>query len=190
MRLGMSGPRSSVRSPGLFLGPGKPPCTVMALSWVTVKASSRAQARRQSVARTGFRHRIAGPWRSIPLWRTRSSFKLTANDSTANMIECAASGTPYFRPGCTSLTDQTQGSPMASSPCDFSPISHFECDSTTKHTPGVTGCFLVEVHRAQRVSSIPVRRLRDLKVACNRRLLHWVRADSVDHLHRAGSPPE
>ena len=67
---------------------------------------------------------IAGPYRSIPLTRTRSNFNVTAVDSTGSMVACAASGTSKSTPGCSPLTDRAQGSPMASSPCDFSPIDH------------------------------------------------------------------
>ena len=104
---------------------------------------------------------IAGPCRSIPLRKTRSSFNVTASDSTGGMVVCAASGTPQSRPGCSSLTEQAQGSPMASSPCDFFPISHSACLFITKLTPlpqtSPKSCrsFLVSIHRAERASPVP-----------------------------------
>ena len=70
--------KASSTLPGPLLVLGKPPCTEMALSWATARASSRSEAHWWFVAETRIRHRIAGPSRSIPLRRTRSSFKLTA----------------------------------------------------------------------------------------------------------------
>ena len=65
---------------------GKPPCTEMALSWATVRASSRSGAHWWLVAKTRIRHMIDGPCRSIPLRRTRSSFNVTASDTTGGMV--------------------------------------------------------------------------------------------------------
>ena len=64
-------------------------------------------------------------------------------------------------PGCSSLTEHAQGSPMASSPCDCFPMSHSAYLFITKLTrlqqasPNSRRSFLVSIHRTERAIQVP-----------------------------------
>ena len=189
MHLGESGLRGPVLSPGLCFVPGNPPCTEMALSWVTVRASSRSGP---TAVRGKDQDSAHDRWTVSEHPAEENPLELQASPQVTRpraMVVCAASGTSSSSPGCSSL--RSQGSPMASSPIDFSPVDHSAGILPQISLRGVAGCFLVGfIGPRRRSDSASASRL---KVAgqSTSRFNAGGRPPRQDQLDRmAGSPPE
>ena len=102
---------------------------------------------------------IAGSYRSIPLRKTRSSFNVTASDTTEGMVACVGSVTPQSRPRLLITHGACSGVADGLLAMRFLPHKSFcmsfyhKTYSLQQTSPKSCRSFLVSIHRTERASS-------------------------------------